>query len=405
MEWHLITCEYPPQFGGVSDYTRQVAEGLAQDGDHVHVWCPSHSQTPRIEAGVAIHPELGEFSLSNLRKVGHRLNDFSAPRRLFVQWVPHGYGYRSINLGFCLWLLSRARLAGDIVHLMVHEPFLSFRKNAWRQNGAAVIHRVMMMALMQAATRISISTPAWEHRVKKYALGRRIPTDWLSLPSNVPLSNPSESIAIRKQHAQTGDTLIGHFGTFGSYIRQSVAALILRFRDDPDMKFLLIGPGGKELLREIAVSDPFVRSRVSATGGLTVSEVSPYIGACDFMVQPYEDGVTTRRTTVMAALCQGKAVVTEDGPHTEDLWRSAGGVMLSRSGDFENFSSLVERLTKNPSIRDQAGLAAAALYSERFDIRNVIAALRDDASTPSVPNLIQSPELLETTQKRSDDAE
>ena len=38
--WHLITCEYPPRTGGVSDYTRLVAEGLSEAGDEVHVWCP-----------------------------------------------------------------------------------------------------------------------------------------------------------------------------------------------------------------------------------------------------------------------------------------------------------------------------------------------------------------------------
>src|SRR5207248_6476969 len=29
IEWHVLTGEYPPQPGGVSDYTRQVARGLA----------------------------------------------------------------------------------------------------------------------------------------------------------------------------------------------------------------------------------------------------------------------------------------------------------------------------------------------------------------------------------------
>jgi len=38
--WAILTGEYPPQPGGVSDYTRLVAEGLAVGGDEVHVWAP-----------------------------------------------------------------------------------------------------------------------------------------------------------------------------------------------------------------------------------------------------------------------------------------------------------------------------------------------------------------------------
>jgi hypothetical protein len=38
--WHLVTCEYPPQVGGVSDYSLAVATGLAAAGQTVHVWCP-----------------------------------------------------------------------------------------------------------------------------------------------------------------------------------------------------------------------------------------------------------------------------------------------------------------------------------------------------------------------------
>ena len=37
--WHLITCEYPPQMGGVSDYTRVVAEGLSEAGEAIDTAC------------------------------------------------------------------------------------------------------------------------------------------------------------------------------------------------------------------------------------------------------------------------------------------------------------------------------------------------------------------------------
>jgi len=43
LTWAIITGEYPPQAGGVSDYTRIVAEALVAAGDEVHVWTPAVS--------------------------------------------------------------------------------------------------------------------------------------------------------------------------------------------------------------------------------------------------------------------------------------------------------------------------------------------------------------------------
>src|SRR5206468_6720533 len=103
---HLITPEYLPKRGGVGDYTRAVARGLSDAGENVHVWCTSES---RGEPGdrFPVHPEFGRFSARDLRRAGAALDRFPGPRRLLVQWVPHGFGYRAMNLGFCFWLWRR----------------------------------------------------------------------------------------------------------------------------------------------------------------------------------------------------------------------------------------------------------------------------------------------------------
>ena len=57
LTWHIITGEYPPVLGGVSDYSHLVAEALAGAGDDVHVWCP---RSPELDArnGVTVHRRL-----------------------------------------------------------------------------------------------------------------------------------------------------------------------------------------------------------------------------------------------------------------------------------------------------------------------------------------------------------
>src|SRR5438445_12480279 len=98
--WHLVTSEYPTQTGGVSDYSYLIACGLGASGDVVHVWCPAWSGGTLEASGVMVHRMLGRMGPRDLRRAGEMLNRFSSGRRLLVQWVPHGDGYRRMSLAF-----------------------------------------------------------------------------------------------------------------------------------------------------------------------------------------------------------------------------------------------------------------------------------------------------------------
>src|SRR5579864_3796987 len=104
MIWHLITPEYPPQSGGVSHYVYLLAEALDNSQDEVHVWCPRGDGPAPESRRAHVHQELGEVSIADLFRLGKALDRFPRPRHILVQWVPHGYRYRSMNLPFCVWL-------------------------------------------------------------------------------------------------------------------------------------------------------------------------------------------------------------------------------------------------------------------------------------------------------------
>src|SRR5262245_10855732 len=214
LTWHIITGEYPPQIGGVSDYSQIVAEGLAEAGDDVHVWCPP---LPRVSTynGVTVHPALGRTSPRDLRAVDRLIDRFPNPRRLLVQWVPHAFGYRSMNVGFCLWLRRRAR-RGDRVEIMVHEPYLAFGERSLRWTAAASLHRVMTVILARAASRIWIAIPDWERRWRPYALGRNVPFTWLPVPSNLPIPATDDVGAVRDRFRLRDGPIVGHLGSYGT---------------------------------------------------------------------------------------------------------------------------------------------------------------------------------------------
>jgi hypothetical protein len=318
------------------------------------------------------------FSLSGLRFAGRELDRSPGPRRLLVQWVPHGFGYKSLNLPFCLWLWQRAHFRGDFVELMVHEPYVPFQKGSWRQNGAAIVHRLMMVVLLRAAKRVWLATPAWEQEVRPFDWGRRRDYLWLPVPSNVPAVEDAAAIGeIRERYAPSG-LLAGHFGTYGPAItpllREIVPSLLRRCSD---LSMLLIGRDSDIFQASLLKECPDLEGRVHATRRIDVSEhLSPYLSACDLLLQPYPDGVNTRRGTIMAALSHGRPTITTIGWQSEPLWKTSGGLALVPAEDRKAFVDVALGLIASPEQRASLAAAGRELYRRQFDIRNIVDLVR-----------------------------
>ena len=376
---HLITPEYPPLPGGVSDYTKRVAESLAEAGEEIHVWCPFLRGAGSERAGVVVHGDLGGATPESLRRLGRQLDCFPAPRRILVQWVPHGYGYRAMNLPFCLWLWNRARLSGDSVEIMVHEALLAFGEGSWRQDAAALVHRLMAVLLLRSAERVWVSTPRWEDLLRPYTFGRRIPFQWLPIPSNVTVVSDSEAVqAVRRRYSAEGALLIGHFGTYGRSVASLLEAILSRLGDNPARhSILLIGMGSQDFQKRQTQRQPELSRRLHATGPLSPDSLSCHLSACDLLIQPYPDGVSGRRTSVMAGLAHGKPILTTTGASTEPLWMQTAAVALAPDGDADAFVKQLDRLCEDNRECERLGQAARKLYEDRFDVAWTVAALHN----------------------------
>ena len=149
---------------------------------------------------------------------------------------------------------------------------------------------------------------------------------------------------------------------------------------NPDFTVLLIGANSDSFRESILRQNPALATRVVATGALSSEEVSVAISSCDVMAQPYPDGVTARRTSMMAALSHGRAIVTTHGPFTERIWQQSEASVLVRTSETSNFVLAISDLVKNEARRRRYEKAARILYANRFDLRHTIEALR-------IPNL------------------
>jgi glycosyltransferase involved in cell wall biosynthesis len=376
IEWHFLTGEYPPQLGGVSDYCRLLACALAQTGDKVHIWAPPSSGADPVDPGVHVHRLPDTFGPRSLRVLGKALSRPNPVRRLLVQYVPHAFGWKAMNLPFCLWLYGRRHR--DRIWVMFHEVAYDLSLGqSLRHNVLGCVTHMMAAFVSRAAERCFASTSSWFPMVWRVHSRRRV--EWLSIPSNLPTEAPPEAVAqVRTRYgANAAQPLVGHFGTFGELIAPLVEKVIPEIvATDPKCIGLLMGRGSDQWLPRLRQSRPDLADRLFATGALSASELATHLAACDLLVQPYPDGVTTRRTSVMAPLALGVPIVTTSGFLTEPLWHQENLVALAPVESPAEIVAQAEKLLKDASARHKLGKSGQDGYQRLFAIERTVQTLR-----------------------------
>jgi glycosyltransferase involved in cell wall biosynthesis len=375
--WAILTGEYPPQPGGVSDYTRLVAGGLAAAGDNVAVYAPRTSNEDKlVDRGVTIHRLPSRFGPRGLIALDQDLA-LNRPDRILIQYVPHAFGWKAMNLAFAAWVAARAHRFAP-VWVMFHEVAFPF---GWRPTHAVLgmVTRVMARLVAGAADRVFGSIPAWEPKLRRIC-PRVIPVEWLPIPSNVGVTADTATVgAIRSQYAPDPTVrLVGHFGTFGRLITDLLGPGATQLlRDSPVVRLLLIGRGSAQFREDMAAAHPDLATRVAATGELPAEAVATHLRACDLLLQPYPDGVTSRRTSVMAGLANGVPIVSNLGFLSEPLWAIAPGIAVAPGPDPIQIAAAARGvLALSPLARAEMEEKAAELYRRTFSVEHTIARLR-----------------------------
>ena len=371
--WHIVSGEYPPDLGGVADYCATVAQALADAGDRVHVWTSGYEGT--VPGQPSVHRVLGSFTPDDLSRAGRLLDAHGEDGRLLVQWVPHGFGARGVNLRFPLWLHSRSVRRPQAIDVMVHEPFLPFA-GAARHRAAAAAQRLMTATVLRAATRAFAVTPAWIELCRPFA--GSVPFVCTPVPSGVPpaASSGMRSTVRRRLLVDDDQWLIGSFGR-GGVFQENVLIEVARAMVDRGVRarLALVGLGSDAVVARIAGQHPELIRTIVASGPMAHADLSAALSACDVMIQPYADGICTRHSSVTALLAHGRPIVTNQGRFTEPFWRHSGAVRLVATPDA--FAPAALDLLDAACERDRLSEAAAALYDARFHVRHTVAALRD----------------------------
>ncbi|MEJ7783921.1 MAG: hypothetical protein WKF96_03890 [Solirubrobacteraceae bacterium] len=278
-----------------------------------------------------------------------------APSWVLLQYNPFSYG----RWGFAPGLVRDAlRLRGEKppqLALLVHEAWVGMRD--WRSTLMGAYQRAQLMSLVRLADTVIVTTERLTNEVGNRAV--HIPVASTIVPLPVSRQAARQSLGIRDQ------LVVGLFGTAHPSRDHSYSEAAIRelaeHHSANRVIILNLGAGAPtpDVPAAVAVRTP---------GALGPRELSLHLRASDLLLLPLKDGLSTRRTTMMAGLAHGVPVVGLQSAHTDRiLVEHPEALRLVTVGDRQGYAAAAVALTADVNRLHAMGEAARLLYERAFD--------------------------------------
>lgn len=377
MNWVLVTGAYPPDSGGLADYAAVLARELARHGDTVTV-VTGPLESVSASEGISLVNLVDHFSHRGLRELEAFLQAVPHPRRMLIQYVPQVLGprrssrFKGLPLTFAWWL--RSQPPSWPVWSMLHEAkIMAPEGSSLVTKALAGVSDRMLQWLVSGSSRIFVAMEAWQPFVKPYLRADQT-LEYLPIPSNVATAvDDRQRNRIRATLLEAGaHSIVGHFGTYSTSVTYMIEKLIRRsLTEHPHRQILLIGDGSREFAAHLGGGP-----RVTATGRIAAIDVTHHLSACDLMLQPFPDGVSARRGSIMAAMALGVPVVSNWGYASESFWQEEHALALAP--DEQSLPALIDQLLVHPEECHRLGERGRQLYERRFSLAHSMRVLRGE---------------------------
>jgi len=280
---------------------------------------------------------------------------------ILLQYNPFSYGHWGVAPGLVRDAIGLRRQAGVSLAVSVHEAWVDTDDPArarWRSMLMGTYQRIQLVALLEMADVVIVATQPLARK-----LGR---------PNaiHVPVGSNITPVPITREDARgrlgvCDELVVSLFGTSHpsralEYATAAIA-LLAEEKGKGTVKVLNLGLGAPQLRLATGIA-------VYTPGHLEAEELSLRLRASDILLLPFTDGLSTRRTTLMAGLAHGVAVVGLYGAGTDDvLSRSPEAITLTPVGDIGAFTNAVLQLAGDPLRLRSAGSSGQDLYARHFD--------------------------------------
>ncbi len=366
MKITFLTGEYPPMQGGIGDHTAYLAEHLHPLGVE-----PSVLISRRWPGGNVTLPVFADVPAWNWRSWPAivRFINIHRPDILHIQ-----YQAAAFDLGgwvnWLPWYLKQRRLPVRLITTFhdLRVPYIFPKAGPFRWRS--------MLALARHSDGVICT-----NREDLHTLGQALPG--LPAPAHIPLGSNADPqppphfdrTAWRKRYNIAADTLLlAYFGFLNESKggEELVEAVALLRKQGFDARLLFIGgdvgdadPTNAAYARRVQalIERRGLAQFVYRTGYTALAEVSANLLAADAVVMPYRDGVSFRRTTLIAALRHGCPVVSvmpADPAFLPEI-HPGENMLLARPGDAASLAETIAPLARSPELRGKLAAGARQL--------------------------------------------
>jgi hypothetical protein len=283
---------------------------------------------------------------------------------VILNYVPQSFLHADVR-ALLRWL-TRARASGSAVVLVIHE-FLPPR-DSLRRRAVSVLLSALLRRLLRRATAAVVTHDV--ARDELAALG------FLPVASVIPVGSGIPVHPMASARVKGSLVMFGQPASFAPHLVRAIAAqagaaspVVWLTRSEPEAAAFAarhdIDPRG-----------------LSIRAGLNGTAISRVLASSVAALAPITDGVSTRRTSVAAALAHGLPVVGTDGACTTDALRRSRALLLSRPADAGAFVEHARRAMRSGDEWVMMSQAASALHDELFGWPRIAAAYARLVRTP-----------------------
>ncbi|MFZ1550890.1 MAG: glycosyltransferase family 4 protein [Anaerolineae bacterium] len=380
----LLTGEFPPQQGGVGDYSNLLAQALIAQGQRVEIMTtrPAAADVQAPAAADALRPAVtvARWDWSAWSAVVAAIRQIQ-PAVVLIQYQTAAFGlHPAVNLlpGWLRLRLGRRRPRLITTFHDLKFPYLFPKAGPLRLAAVRYLARQRDAAVATNMedwqTLRQWGMPAQEDAAPGHPCSAMIP-----IGSNIACAPP----AAFERDAWRGawglghnDWLLCYFGFLNASKggEALIACLARLVQEGRPAHLVMIGgqvgssdPTNQSYLEHVRrrIAELGLQGRVHWTGFVSADEVSAHLLAADVCVLPYQDGAGRSRGSLMAGLAHGLPIVTTQPAAPLPGFSDGVNVYFTPTASAETLAAAVSDIMTNPVLRGQLASGARTL-SQQF---------------------------------------
>lgn len=356
----FVTGEYPPMQGGIGAHCRVLAQTLTAQGHNVSIFTDPRAENSATDTAIALthNPAKGWR-----RKAMQAVDAWARRERLDVV----NLHFQTAAYQMSPWIHY---LPGFVKSAPVVTTFHDLRFPYLFPKAGRLRDWIVMRLARQSAGVIATNHED-AARLAKLPHHTLIP-----IGSSVPTELPSDfDRSIWRGRAGVSDDhtlLLAHFGFINhskgvDTLLGAAAALI---HAGCPLKLVMVGgrtgtsdPTNAEYATKIdaLIGTLGLEAHLCWTGFVEPCEVSAYLAASDAVALPFRDGASYRRSSLMAAIAHGCAIITTKPTVDIPAFKNDQNLLMVAPENVPALAAAIQVMVNTPAIRERLGAGASTL--------------------------------------------